>query len=886
MPIRAGVAVMLALLFCLPAIIMAADSVAAEARIYAIQLQQSERKIEVRDVPGVKVLFGHHLYVLEHQSNGRTGYRLRLGFFPTAAAAGKVQRALLDDFPGAWVTRVDTAERDAGIAEGIVRRAIVAPSITKPPAAEQTFYAIQLRQGPRKMDLTQVPGLKALFGHHLYFSERQTKDGGVDYRLRLGFFSTAAAAGKVQRELLDDFPGAWVTRVDAAERDAGMAGGLVRRAPSTSRTTATPATPPPGTLAVQLRLSERPPNPKALPDLPVLSEYWLYTSETKRKDKTWYQLRLGFFTNSADAAVVRDKLTADFPGAWITRVSSAERAKAASTPMLSVAAKRSSFRVPGVSDERIQELMDQARDTMTSGEYARAVQLYTKVIGYGATPFRQDAQEFLGLARERNGQIAHAKAEYQRYLSEYPEGEGNERVQQRLAGLITARMKVPDRKLRKAKVEPETVNWDLLGGFSQFYRRDERVDEAGEHTITLSTLSSNLDLTGRRRGPGTDLRMRFTGSDRHDFLGSSDSEFRLTNLYLEGGSRATGNSLRVGRQSRSTGGVLGRFDGMLLGLGVGSIGKLNLVGGAPVELSTVNSVHKEKWFYGVSLDLEGLGDRTEGNIFYVQQMVAAIVDRRAVGGEIRYFDSTRSLFSLVDYDVLYNRLNTLLMLGSITLPNKTRLNFNLDLRTSPILTTSNALQGQTALTMEELLRTTSELQARQLAEDRTAKSRAMTMGVSRPISARFQVNGDITVSKISSTPSSGGVPATPATDNEFFYNLQFIGSGLIKEGDTVILGTRYSNTTYTDTITLLANARYPVTREFRLNPRFRFDFRKDNRNDTTRMTARPSIRTEYRWKKRYRFEFEWGGEWTKENLTTGSEDTRAYFLSLGYRIDL
>lgn len=30
----------------------------------------------------------------------------------------------------------------------------------------------------------------------------------------------------------------------------------------------------------------------------------------------------------------------------------------------------------------------------------------------------------LGLARERNGQLAHAKAEYEEYLREYPNGEG------------------------------------------------------------------------------------------------------------------------------------------------------------------------------------------------------------------------------------------------------------------------------------------------------------------------------------------------------------------------------------------------------------------------------------------------------------------------------
>ena len=47
-----------------------------------------------------------------------------------------------------------------------------------------------------------------------------------------------------------------------------------------------------------------------------------------------------------------------------------------------------------------------------------------------------EAQELLGLAREKNGQTAHAKAEYQRYLALYPDADGAARVRQRLAALL------------------------------------------------------------------------------------------------------------------------------------------------------------------------------------------------------------------------------------------------------------------------------------------------------------------------------------------------------------------------------------------------------------------------------------------------------------------
>jgi len=81
---------------------------------------------------------------------------------------------------------------------------------------------------------------------------------------------------------------------------------------------------------------------------------------------------------------------------------------------------------------------------MAKKDYSHAIALYTKILAYPNHPYRQDAQEYLGLARERNGQLAQAKAEYEAYLKLYPKGEGADRVRQRLTGLITA--KAPAKK--------------------------------------------------------------------------------------------------------------------------------------------------------------------------------------------------------------------------------------------------------------------------------------------------------------------------------------------------------------------------------------------------------------------------------------------------------
>ena len=94
--------------------------------------------------------------------------------------------------------------------------------------------------------------------------------------------------------------------------------------------------------------------------------------------------------------------------------------------------------------------MDEARAALKKKNFNGAIQLFTKVLEYPENEYSAEAQEFLGLVRQKNGQLAEARSEYEDYLRRYPTGEGNERVRQRLAGIITASGD-PDEKLRITK---------------------------------------------------------------------------------------------------------------------------------------------------------------------------------------------------------------------------------------------------------------------------------------------------------------------------------------------------------------------------------------------------------------------------------------------------
>lgn len=114
-------------------------------------------------------------------------------------------------------------------------------------------------------------------------------------------------------------------------------------------------------------------------------------------------------------------------------------AKAPGTSEVAAQANKPASEAPaGVSEEdKIEKEMSDARAAIARKDYSRAAGLLTKLIGLPAHKYSAEAQELLGVVRERNGQMAHAKAEYEIYLEKYPDGEGAQRVRQRLAAIET-----------------------------------------------------------------------------------------------------------------------------------------------------------------------------------------------------------------------------------------------------------------------------------------------------------------------------------------------------------------------------------------------------------------------------------------------------------------
>lgn len=641
---------------------------------------------------------------------------------------------------------------------------------------------------------------------------------------------------------------------------------------------------------ITLASALRPIQSADLPAVEVLENYHVYTSSFTKDGKVWYRLRVGFFDSVNQARPVLRQLRKRYHDAWINRVSDSEYRHALASRIGSAALQGSG--AVGNSSLDVTEQLARARQLLTQGDAAAAISVLRSIIaaidaqrGEGRQRYADVARasrELLGVAQERTGARRAAIATYQDYLRRYPEGEDSERVRQRLVVLQTAAAPAP-KPMEKFREKPESMAWS--GSFSQFSNRDIRFLDGGGYDIS-SMLFNDLGITGRYRSDRFDIRTQLDTSYRYIFNTDSTTEdhLRLSSMFVDLNEKRFHTGAKLGRQSASSGGVLGRFDGAWLSYRAGPRWKYNLVTGFPVELSSTSTVDEaDRSFVGMSIDMGTFARVWDMNAFAIGQQINGIVDRQAVGGELRYSDRRQSHLMLVDYDISYDTLNSFLTVSNWFLPSQTSFNLVLDTRMVPVLTTTNALIGRSETGIDQMLLVLSEDEIRQLAQDRTSRSYSATIGMSYPFSERFQINGDVSAFRQSDTPASGGVAAVDNGGNQFSYSVTMIGSNVFKQGDISILGLRYADSVSTAVSSLNLNVRYPLTNAWRAGPAVVVNYR-DNSGASDQVTVRPSLRIDYRWLSNITLDAELALLHIEDLGDTAASDTNMFF-ELGYRVD-
>ena len=654
-----------------------------------------------------------------------------------------------------------------------------------------------------------------------------------------------------------------------------------------------------------------------------LQDYAVFGSQEVRNGVPVYELVLGYFDSQEAAQKVLDSIAGDFPGASVFDVVKRKEANlesaaqfpqapeppppAETTPSAAAAAAAALAAAPDTDlDKQGASLMAKSRAALIAGNNAEAINTLNQLLLLPPNKFSQDAQELVGLARERSGDLAQARKEYELYLKLFPTGEGATRVRQRLATMAP-----PEQATTVAAKPPEKHEPQLTAGgsISQYYYGGKQSVQTtflnvpvtvNQQTITNNTQSSivsTVDLNGRYKTDTTDTRVVFRDSDQYSLISATvPSLNRLDAAYVDYRDSAHGLGAKVGVQSGVTGGLVGRFLGASVSYDLAPKLRVNAVVGQPLHQDQF--VEANQLFEGISLDAQNFAEHWGASGFLINQTADSVVDRRAVGGELRYFDEQKTLYSLVDYDVQFATLNAATLQGTYQFADQTSVSLLLDDRKAPTLETTNGLLQTGCTSYAQYFAgtcahstppyTVEVLRADALAT--TANSHQFAFDVSHPFGKNWQASADLRVTSVGALPTvvinNQTFQGTSATGNVFGATLQATGSNLYSKRDINVFSlTKLHSATLDGTQLAYSNLNTVLDNRLSLEPNLSLYWETDTSGQRL-FRISPSFRSSYKLTRRMSIEGTVALERSRNEGPAQNDTTSNVFYYLGYRFDL
>lgn len=538
-------------------------------------------------------------------------------------------------------------------------------------------------------------------------------------------------------------------------------------------------------------------------------------------------------------------------------------------------------------------MLASAKAMMGKQDYDGAIALLNQILNLPPNDASQEAQELIGQVREALGGADRARAEYTLYLKLYPDGEGAERVRARLAGLD-----LPEAQAVAGGNAPrprQVMSWGSLssfyyGGNSRIRTDNIIITPATNATIidtqTLSqtdqsALVENLDANLRIRSGDWDNRFVLRDIATISFLQQQPNENRLTSLYGDFKYLPRQIGARIGRQSSTSGSVLGRFDGGTVSWGITPKWRIGAIAGVPAQAVLGNRPSFAAFTTDWDTPVEGLGL----GFFAVRQGVDGLTDRQAVGAEVRYFKDATSVFSLFDYDLKFGELNVASVQGSYQWGSGGGvLNFLYDYRRSPTLQMSNALLIDPLLTLADLQRTQSPAEIERQALGLTPISKVYLLGTTYPVTTRWQLGAEFRLSSLTGTGAFGAIPAVPSTGNVYTTTLQAIGTGIFTDNGVLTFTTSRLSAREYDAWLAAVNSRYRFGTRWSIEPAVRW-YRQNNNNGSTLTRVAPTLRMLFQWREHFSLEGEIAAERSRNQSALSSEVDNILFYYFGFRWD-
>jgi hypothetical protein len=568
----------------------------------------------------------------------------------------------------------------------------------------------------------------------------------------------------------------------------------------------------------------------------------------------------------------------------------------------------------------IEASMDEARAAIKRQRFEEAMGLLNKVLKLPENEHSAEARELLAKAKDMSSS-ARSQIELQDYMLRLPE-KGETRDFRRSfvpsddRDATRAQLLEPKPTPKGNSQNKDETQFSISGGVSSFYVRDDSVNTSKDisiapdpsadpdaHRVHQNMFLTNFDLYGIITNDVARSKFKISGTDEQSAQSGSieSNRYGVATAFWETAFKETDLTVRIGRQTRNTGGVIGRFDGSVVSWAFSDSIKLNAVGGA-ANWSRFDAPFKDqRYLYGASVDVAKPIDGLDTSFYAIQQNDRWVVDRRAIGAEFRYFKDNKSAIGTIDYDVYFGKLNAAIGSGSWTFADKSVLSGALDYRRVPYLATWNALEGQPFLTLYDMLKFDTLSDTKQFAADRTPVFESAMTSYSRPINENYQVIVDGTVTHLSGTPPSGGVDGTLPTGTEYYLSGQLMAQNIFLKGDMYTGAIRYAHLADSRVYFLDLNFRYPLTDDLRLNPRLRVGLREGTQASPTtplllagpsitisasgvhEMTVLPSLLLDYAVTKDIAAEAEIGAKWISGSTGAINSTTKDVYVTIGLR---
>jgi hypothetical protein len=582
------------------------------------------------------------------------------------------------------------------------------------------------------------------------------------------------------------------------------------------------------------------------------------------------------------------------PAASAPPVAPAPAAEPATAPTAPTAAPAPSVLATPEVEARATELMRKGREALTAGRHDEAVNSFNLLLLLPPNSQSRDAQELIGVAWERAGAPARAKTEYELYLKLFPDGEGAQRVQQRLASMDLGQRPPPEgaRPVAQASSAPPPKRYS--GSIAQYYYGGKArtqslvnitsgIDQATLSKTTESAIVTSVDLGARYSGAESETRVVVRGTGSTNLVATSHNQSLLNAAYVDYKRSGSGLAVRLGRQSAISGGLLGLFDGASLVYPVGTNVKVDVMGGVPAN--TLVSAPSQRLLAAV-LEADNIFERWGGNLYIVDQTSEGVTNRRAIGAELRYADERLSVYTLADYDTIFRVLNAITLQGSFQAPAQTSVTLLLDARKAPSLQLTNALISTGESSLQNLLLSRSLDEVIALAHQTSATAKQALLSLSRPMSERWQLGMDLRYSEIGALPAVGLFEATPATGAQYGASALLTGTNLYSTRD---INTFSASLLHSPTLkgTQIAYSNLTGLRgdTFTIEPSLRLYVQNSSEGVKTQRIT-PGLRVSYKYSPRASLLGETIVERSKTDGPSSHDSSSSVFFYVGYRYEL